>query len=126
MACGSTPWRVVFKFWRLKSRNNLYYSQDYTRNRCRNSYTVSFEDCKFGTIQYLEVESQNSVVYVFAVVKVLSVQHVLNCTHLFVAKDTGIVKPIPVGSIQSKCVCINVGSELFIGTFPCRFLPMLS
>ena len=82
---------------------------------------------QFGIIEYfLEARSHSGMVFVFAVVKVLSVTHALNCTHLFAAEESGTVKLVPVTSIVSKCVCINVGTELFVGTFPCHFLPMLS
>ena len=123
--CPHIP-QTVFQFWRLKSHDNLYYSCNYSRMHSRNSYTVCFGD-QFGIIEYfLEARSHSGMVFVFAVVKVLSVTHALNCTHLFAAKESGTVKLVPVTSIVSKCVCINVGTELFVGTFPCHFLPMLS
>ena len=66
------------------------------------------------------------MVHVFAVVKILNVQHARNCDHPFDAEDTGFVKPIPIESILSKCVSISVGSKSFVGTFPSRVLNMLS
>jgi len=85
----------------------------------RNSYTVCFDD-QFGIIEYfLEARSVSGMVFVFAIVKVISVVYVLNCTHLFAAKESDAVKLIPVTSNISKCVCINAGSELFVGIFPC-------
>ena len=117
-ACSPDTPQTVF--------HNLYYSCNYSHTHSRNSYTVWFGD-QFGTIEYfLEARSHSGMVFVFAVVKVLSVTHALNCTHLFAAKESGTVKLVPVTSIVSKCVSMNVGTELFVGIFPCHFLPMLS
>lgn len=123
--CKFKPVTAV-KFWRLRVYNTIYYSLEYHRTHSRNSYTVRFGDNQYGVIQYFIAVNSGSDSFVFAIVSVLLVQQFRNLPHLFMAQDTGFVKPIFAKSVVSKCVSLIFGSNFFIGVFPSSVLPLLS
>jgi len=100
--CKFKPVTAV-KFWRLRVYNNQH-----------------------GVIQYFIAVNSGSDSFVFAIVSVLLVQQFRNLPHLFMAQDTGFVKPIFAKSVVSKCVSLIFGSNFFIGVFPSSVLPLLS
>ena len=123
--CKFKPVTAV-KFWRLRIHNIVYYSLKYHRTHTRNSYTVRFGDNQYGIIQYFLAVNSGSDIFVFAIVSVLLVQRFQNLPHLFIAENTGFVKPIYARSIVSKCVSLVFESNFYIGVFPSFVLPLLS
>lgn len=128
--CGCRPERAL-KFWRLQLHNTVFCSQEYSRTRSRNSYTITFgSDGRFGVIKYfLETKNSSNESVVVAIVSILRAQKYYNLPHLFTARASGILQAIRADTIIFKCVSMcpdTPDSHSFIGVFPCSILPFLT
>lgn len=130
--CGYQPQQAL-KFWRLEQNQTLYYSAEYTRTTSRNSYTVCYtqeNSSQFGLVNYfVEVHGEfegHSEQDVFAIISVLNVERFGHCPHMYVAELTGFMKPVLASCIISKCVYVSVSSRVYVGSFPCNVLHVLT
>lgn len=119
--CGCRP-ESALKFWRLQLHNTVFYSQEYSRTRSRNSYTIT-SDGRFGVIKYfLETKNSSNGSVVLAIVSILRAQKYYSLPHLFTARASGILQAIRADTIMFKCVSMcsdTPDSHSFIGVFPC-------
>ena len=116
-ACGFTP-SAVLTFWRLLKDNTVYYSTEYSKTASRASYAVSYlqnSALKFGLIQYFIEVRGGEQVSVLAILHILHSEPALAVPHLYVAEETGLFTPVPIGSSVAKCILIKTNAKTFIG-----------
>ena len=85
---------------------------------------------QFGVVNYfVEVHGEfegHSEQDVFAIISVLNVERFGHCPHMYVAELTGFMKPVLPSCIISKCVYVSVSSRVYVGSFPCNVLHVLT